>query len=397
MISLIGAVALCLAQTPAAPETTPAGPAFTSKLRTLVVFKEGFGFYIREGAATLENGWATTNLVPQAAAGTFWVYPKNANDRVDTIVLTHDNLIDFDKPEELKSSLANKVGSQLAIVTDTGEVGGKLTNLLDKMLLLQDPKSNFVAVEYSKIKSVSLVDYPVQIKMRTTKPNGLCDLGIAYIQDGVRWAPTYTLELNGETARLTLRGTLLNLDETLKDANLVFVVGAPTLVNRGTIDDLLQGFVSGPMGGAGGGFGGGQSATFGVEAGRAVNNNNRETVSSGDLASNVVSSDETGELQYYTKPHFSLRPGEKAMTMIFEAEIPVHPLFDWDADSTAVQYILTLENKSDQPFTTGPVFVIDGQRPVGQQTIPLHPSRKQDRAAPRSGYWDKGQPIGIGA
>ncbi len=49
----------------------------------------------------------------------------------------------------------------------------------------------------------------------------------------------------GKRARLTLRGTLLNLDEELKNSNVVFVVGAPNLVNRGSLDDLLQGFRSG--------------------------------------------------------------------------------------------------------------------------------------------------------
>jgi hypothetical protein len=34
-----------------------------------------------------------------------------------------------------------------------------------------------------------------------------------------------------------------------------------------------------------------------------------------------------------------------------------------------VEYILTLNNKSTQPFTTGPVFVVEDQRPVGQQMV----------------------------
>ncbi|HTQ12153.1 MAG TPA: hypothetical protein VMI31_18970, partial [Fimbriimonadaceae bacterium] len=188
MISLLGALALgftpCQSATPA-----PQGPAFTSKLRTLVVFKEGFAFYVREGTAKLENGWATTNLVPSAVAGTFWVFPKNKEDRLDTIVLTPDNVIDFDKPEDLRTSLANKIGLPFAITTDTGQVEGKLTNLLEKMLLIQDAKQNYVAIEYGKIKSVTLTDYPVKIKMRTAHPNEVADLGLAYVQEGVRWSP----------------------------------------------------------------------------------------------------------------------------------------------------------------------------------------------------------------
>src|SRR5438105_1880569 len=95
--------------------------AFQSELKTIVVFREGFGFYIREGAAVLENGWATTNLVPDALAGTFWVYPKNPADRVDTIVLTHNNDIPFSSPKEIEPALKDKIGLALRVRTATAE------------------------------------------------------------------------------------------------------------------------------------------------------------------------------------------------------------------------------------------------------------------------------------
>ncbi len=359
---------------------TPQGPAFNSKLKTLVVFKEGFGFYVREGSAILEDGWATTNLVPQAVSGTLVVTPKNSDDRVDTVILTKDNRLEFDSTESMRAALSNKLGLRLKIGTVTGTVEGQLTNLLDKMMLVQDAKQDYVAIEYGKIKAISLMDFPVKIKMRTARPNGKTDIGLAYVQEGVRWSPTYLLDLNGKQGRLTLRGTLLDLPEELKDATVVFVVGAPALVNRGTVDELLQGYMSGAMlgnfvsfdvsdnsvinrdalkesgwrgGGGSGGFGGGSFSKNTFEA--------------------PVTTDETGELQYYSKPGFSLRPGERAMATIFEIDIPVTPLFDWDANGDTVQYILTLDNKSTQPFTTGPVFVVEGQRPVGQQRIEYTP------------------------
>lgn len=383
MLTITLALAMNAAGGSPALQETPKGPAFASKLRTLVVFKEGFGFYVREGSATLEDGWATTNLVPQAVAGTLWIYPKNAADRIDTIILTKDNRVVFEKPEELKTALANKVGLSLRIQTDNGSItDGKLTNLLDKMMLIQNQQKNYVAIEYSKITAVALIDFPVKIKLRTAKPNGLSDLGLAYVQEGVRWQPSYMLELNGKMGRLTLRGTLLNLDEELKDASVVFVVGAPSLVNSGSVDELLQGFMSGALelsgttAFGGGGFGQTLDGRLAMEADKkapATGNLRGSFARAGDPMANLITSDETGELQYYTKPNFSLRPGERAMATIFEIEIPVNPLFEWEADDNTVQYILTLENKSPQPFTTGPVFVVESQRPVGQQTIQYTP------------------------
>jgi hypothetical protein len=361
---LTTALIASIAQQPAQPQHF----AFESQLKTLVVFKEGFGFFLREGAALLEDGWATTNLVPRAAVGTFYVYPLNATDRVETIVTTPEHLVPFDKPEQLRALLANKVGLRLRIVTtQDGSASGILAKVLDDMILLRTDEGQYSAVEYARISKVVLTDFPVRIKFRTANQNARLGIGVAYIQAGVRWEPSYLLELSSATqGRLTLRGTLLGLPEELKDADLVFVVGAPSLMNVGVVDSLLSGLASGATtaladldqarreqaakaaDAPSGGFGGGGFA-------------------SAPGASSV--SDESGEFQYYVKRGFSLRPGERAMTVIFEANVRVHPFFDWNADRNDMHYVLRLSNTTGSPLTSAPVFVLDDGKPVGQPVM----------------------------
>jgi hypothetical protein len=350
--------------------------AFQSELKTLVVFKEGFGFYMREGSAVLEDGWATTNLVPRAASGTFWVYPLNPADRVDTVVTTNDNRIQFKSPDEIKAKLQGKIGLRMKIVSvDEVASEGTLRAVLDDMLLLWEASGGFKAVEYKTIATISLIDFPVRFKLKTNTPNSRAGIGISYIQAGVRWEPSYMMEvLNGNRARLTLRGTLIDLPEELKNANLVFVIGAPNLLNVSQIDWLLQGYMTrfvpgdidkimfeksdsnivmrerdaqpGSPAAGGGGLGGG-----------------------GARPGSPPPIQESGELQYYTKPNFSLRPGERAMTTIFESEIPISPFFEWNADGDQVDYIVKIRNTTGNPFTVGPVFVVEEMRPVGQATM----------------------------
>ncbi|MCH8275459.1 MAG: hypothetical protein IH851_11790 [Armatimonadetes bacterium] len=371
MITVIGALAMMPML--AGQDEPKVGLAFETQLKMIVVFKEGFGFFVREGTAQLENGWATTNLVPRAVRGTLWVYPQKPEDRVETIILTTDNRIAFENPEEIYARLSNKVGLRLRINTEGRDVTGKLTALLDDMLLLKEESGNFVAIEYEKIETISLVDFPVLMKLITDDPNGEAGIGMAYIQEGVLWEPSYLLELlPEEKGRLTLRGTLLNLPEELKDANVVFVVGAPTLINRGHIDSLLAGFMSGPM------FIGaspGVQAQMADVANRALREKLKAAEGWGTAGAGfgALPAEESGELQYYTKTHFSLRPGERAMTTIFEIVVPVTPLFDWNADTEDVIYILTIENESEHPLTTGPVFVVEDERPVGQQMVKYTP------------------------
>jgi hypothetical protein len=350
----------------------PKNFAFESKLRTLYVFKEGFGFFLREGRVRLENGWATTNLVPRAAVGTFYVYPLTGNAKVDTIVTTPEHRIEFEKPEELPSRLRDKVGLRIAVTTkEGGEAAGVLAKVLDDMLLLRTASGQYTAVEYPQIAKVVLSDFPVRIRVTGAPASAELGLGVAYIQAGVRWQPSYLLELQGEKGALTLRGTLLDVPEELKGTDVVFVVGAPTLMNPYSIDSLLAGLASGakledlaqvgrrmeardaaakaPAANesagvaGGGGFGGGGGGTF--------------------------ATDQSGELQYYLKSDLSLRPGERAMTVLFRADVAVHPFFDWNADGKDVDYVLKMRNTTGYALTMAPAFVLDDGKPVGQPTL----------------------------
>lgn len=378
MIPLIAALALSGATFDDQPKN---GLAFSTELKTLVVFKEGFGFYVREGNAQLEGGWATTNLVPRAIRGTLWVYPTSKDDRVDTVVMTADNRIDFDKPEQLQGILKDKTGLTLSIQTEGRTVVGELSSLLPNMMLLKDPSKNYIALEYAKVESITLVGYPVRVKLNTKQPNAVAGIGMAYVQEGVRWEPSYLMELlPNKQARLTLRGTLLNLDEELKNTDVVFVVGAPLIANRGQMDNFLLNFMGG-LGGGGFGRGGGG---FGAQAPGAPEANRpnaafKDSMISSDPSSNEFSSGslptaESGELHYYNKTGLRLRPGDRAMATIFEATMPVSTSYEWNADGEDVYYLLNIKNTSKQPLTTGSVFVVEDQRPVGQQLLKYTPS-----------------------
>ena len=367
MLSLI--VALVVG---AAPQTTDLkGYAFTTRLNTLVVFRDGFGFYLREGTAKLKQGWATTNLVPKAISGTLWVYPTHEADRIDTVVTTNDNRVEYDGAANLKAALADKIGLRLRVMSEGRKAEGHLTAALDQMMLLKGGDGAYTALEYSKVESVALADFPVRIKVRTQRPDGDAGIRLAYVQEGVHWEPSYVLEmLPGKRGRLTLRGTLLGLDEELKGTTVVFVVGAPRMANRGALDNLLAGYLTGTV------LSGNRLGAFARSAEQSVADAAKSSPAlrggggiGGGGASAPLSSEESGELQYYSRPDFFLRPGERAMATIFEVDIPVTPLFEWDADGEQVGYLLTLDNKSNQPLTAGPVFVVEDARPVGQESV----------------------------
>jgi hypothetical protein len=62
------------------------------------------------------------------------------------------------------------------------------------------------------------------------------------------------------------------------------------------------------------------------------------------------------------------------MVSIFESTVPVNPRFEWNADGEEVSYLVSVKNKTNQPLTTGPVFVLEDGRAIGQETIKYAPA-----------------------
>lgn len=358
-------------------QAEPTNFVFQSKLKSLAVFQQGFGYYVREGRVKLEGGVANTNLVPVAAAGTYGVFSVDPRVKLDTLFVSTDNRLAFKDAADLRKKLADKIGLDLTIATkNVGVKQGVLFSLIDEFVLLKAADGNLIPVRYEDCVSVSLAAYPIRILLEAPNPNGDVTLGLAYVQQGVQWSPSYELEMISEDRGvMRLRGTLLGITEDLDAADLTFVVGTPQLSGLYQLDPLFVGVQSGlafrpdqlrhvsadpgmsapamaagpPPGPGGGGFGGEMAAEMANQAGTRM--------------------DSSGELFYYTKPKFTMRQGERALVTFFETEIPVETRFEWWVDQGAVTFILNLKNTSDKAFAGGPVFVTKERRPIGMQQI----------------------------
>jgi len=344
---------ICLAE-------DPKNNCFETKLKSVSIYQSGFGYYVREGQTKLEDGWCTTKSIPTAVRGTIWVYSGDSADSIDTLLATRSNVIEAKGAEAIKKALGNKIGLDINVEASGKNFQGKLSKLLDDMLLL-DIGGAFTAVPYGGINKITLVGYPLRIKLTTSDPSKVATIGMAYMQDGARWEPSYVLEINdGKPGKLTLRGNVLNLPESLSSCDLRFVVGTPSLSNRG------QGET----------FAGNQPA----EAADAVKDEEKSKKGTRGpepefaAAPAGLPSNSAGELFYYTKPGFTMEKSDVAMVTIFTNDVQVNPMFEWLADGEEVTYILKIDNKTGQTFTDGPVFVVENGRPIGQEAIKNTPS-----------------------
>ncbi|MBS1713896.1 MAG: hypothetical protein JST30_06125 [Armatimonadetes bacterium] len=339
------------------------GLTFETSLKSVAVFRDGYGYYVREGQVKLENGWATTNFVPSAIRGTVYVYALDKGDRIDEVITTRDNRIEFGNPAELKSKLADKTGLRLVVTANNGQrFEGELARLLDDMLLLQ-VGAGYSAVPYNQIQGVSLPGYPIRVKVDTKDPNKTTKLGIAYLQEGIRWEPSYVLAIDGGKANLQLRASMQNTTETLNKSDVLFVVGSPFVANRG-VQDMVG--VIAPQVATG--------APAPESDAKRLPEAQPEEAARLNGGKATIAAEESGELYFYRKAGLSLATNDIAMVSIFQQDVPVSPSFEWNADGEDVLYILNLENVTKQPLTTGPVFVVEDGRAVGQETVKYTPA-----------------------
>src|SRR4029078_9146173 len=65
------------------------------------------------------------------------------------------------------------------------------------------------------------------------------EVGMAYVQKGIRWIPNYRVEMDGKgKAVVKLQATLLNELTDLKDATVNLVVGVPSFYFKETADPI---------------------------------------------------------------------------------------------------------------------------------------------------------------
>lgn len=340
--------------------------AFKTKTRSVAVFKDGYGFFMRQGQAFLRDGWCMTDFIPKATAGTFWLYASEPNCTVTTVRSTRKNNILFDNPEELISALEGKLGLQLKIQTEDTTVEGELDRVLEDMLLVKSGKQLQI-VRLEDIKSVQIVGQPLLMKVESKGRLEQVTMNIGYLQGGISWVPSYIAELSGtDKLRLTLRGTITNGVEDLEGCTIYLVVGVPNFSLRGQLDPLtvhaLGSAVVTSM----------PSAYMNVaQSFRDFKGDAVEELTL-EPAGHSVNMPVEGlkELYYYELTGVDMSAGDVVMSTVMVGEVPYRSLYVWDANAGEdILHHIVLKNSLASPLTTGPVMVMDQGRPVSQDQL----------------------------
>ncbi len=370
------------------------------KVKSVSVFKNGLGFFMREGKVTLDKGWCVSKHVPPAAFGTLAIYSHDEKSTVDIVGSGPGQIVEFDgvdSPDTLDAR-RERLGANMELTLElsyerdekTLTVAGKLRSVGPKYAILQAKASNF-AVPIAAITRLRVLDLPLRVHLQNTKagqqntsPNS-ATVGMAYLRKGITWIPEYSLKIIDEdTAELTLRGTLVNEAEDIIHCDVNFVVGVPHFVHTDYMAPIAVGQMIRTIGAA---VAPQQLRTQIMNRAAIASNSivyrQLDVVTkppksgSGNLKAatgNLPSLAGPGGTDYtvYTKSDLTVRRGEKAIVTLFKRTIRYSHIYRWELPGK-LRHLLVLQNSTPTAWTTGPCLAVSEGRPLSEDLLKYVP------------------------
>ena len=385
---------------PAADETSA-----ITKTKSIAAFKNGLGFFLREGEAVLKDGWAMSEVVPSAALGTYWVGSPKSGVSIERLIATQDEETLTVPAITIQEMLKSNVGKKVKITGyDSKIIEGKIISVPDdrkpdldrptypvtttllpfsqaSLVLIETQtgttaigKSQIGQIEFEGTANTNFTSKEV-VKRFRFKVSGAKDkapINIGYLQKGVSWSPAYLVELlDDKNARITMQGLLVNDVEDIDGAEVYFVVGYPNFMFADTqspltltqsIADFVQGM--GSMRRSDNSLFS-QSAALNYATGYEGDYVSSERTSSsgpapafGYSAGKETPGAQEEDLFLYHMKDVSLKKGERAYYTIFTADVPYEHVYEWNVpDTSNVQSSGYVSNSQQN----------DQKKPIGEQ------------------------------
>ncbi len=239
-------------------------------------------------------------------------------------------------------------------------------------------------------------------------------LTLMYFRPGIRWIPTYRVNLSEKkeqkTANVSLQAELLNEAEDLENVPIDIVVGVPNfrfrdtpspLVLEATLRNALAESAPLLMNNSSNGL---SNAMYTQRSGEF----RRMQANANDAANGAIvnlpgelTAGGAQDLFVYNLPKLSLGKGERIAVPIFTTEVPYRDVYTWDVHLTKhdnaaapsglgspsplvlskneVWHQIMLTNNTNLPWTTGAAMIMQGNQPLAQELLTYTPPKDEVR------------------
>jgi hypothetical protein len=408
-------------------------PVLNTKAKNIAVFKNGLGFFMREGTVRLSDGWAVTEYVPNASLGSLWIGSFDKDTILEEVIGFKEDVQRSFEAITIEELLASNIGKKVKVSYGDKIVEGTIKSVPDPRepekgpgaridtrnvydphiqpklaaIMILDTgdgevvlnKGNISKVEFPKGFSASYLSKEkakrIRFKVATSKKEA--KLGLSYLQKGISWVPSYLINIEeSKKARITMQATLINDAEGIENVDFFFVVGYPNflyadVLSPMALEESITQFIQGLR------REGRQEDAGGM---MAITRQRADFRESGTL-SNLDYGYETikglpgaaeEDLFLYHKEKISIKKGERAYYPIFFDEVDYKHIYEWEIPDTInvdprgyqraeqekkekehVWHSVKLSNSTKYPWTTAPAFVVSGWRPLAQDTLNYTP------------------------
>jgi hypothetical protein len=436
------AAALASAPFAQAQKAAPLSALAKMPVKEVTVFKDGHAYVVHSGKMPVNaEGNVEMDYLPTPILGTFWPASVDKQAKLTAVTASQRKVLVERTALALRELIEANIGADVMVTEAQMEVDKKPVPLTYRativglpmqsgeeleqlsppnsgprlpvkgsvvLLKLQDGGTK--ATDLGRILDVTFINAPkgklaleefrnlltLKLEWADNKPQKEAEMGLMYVQRGIRWIPNYKVAIDGKgNAKVTLQATLLNELTDLEDVSCNLVVGVPTFQFKETADPMgLQNTMA-------------QLSTYFRDAdlsngGQFLNNSimtqtaarmseaPSRNAPAGDLGPDALGSEQAEDLFVYNAKHVTLKKGQRMVLPIAEFTVPYKDVYTLDVPFTPpsdvrvqfnsqqqaelarllaapkVMHKIRIENKSKFPLTTAPALILSDERVLGQ-------------------------------
>jgi hypothetical protein len=349
------------------------------RVQAVAAFKNGLGFFVRQGNVKVTAGQGKIPFVPLATLGTLWVAPNDAGASLEELVAYRYTVPKTSNVNSLDQLVAANTGKTVTVTYNQKEYTGEILGLVEPdekneksplpeefgariavrpppNLLLMKVEGRIVAMSTGGVSLMSLPDMPNYRTQHNEEMRGLrfrlkgagesANLTMGYLQKGIGWTPSYLISLQDEkTAQITMQAVVVNDVEDISNSDLFFVVGVPNfayadipspMALEQSLAQLMQA-ASGMGTGTGGGAGGGRYSNAIMAQARSADQ--EYAVGAPEASFNATVGELVGapeeDLFLYTRSGVTLAKGERGTYNVFGSSVGFSHIYEWEIPDTS--------------------------------------------------------------
>jgi hypothetical protein len=439
VIALLACASLFLSSFVFAQSPAPLSALAKMPVKEVTVFKDGHAFVLHEGVMPTDvSGNVLMDYLPTPVLGTFWPYSADKNLKLSSVIASQRKVLVERTALRLVDMLESNLGAQVIITekpsasdksgatylatilgiphrssreleaTSPPNSGEKLPQKGEVIMLKTSEGTKVIALE--RIQDVTFKTDPkptlgeeefrnlltLKLDWAGRNPAKTAQVGLVYLQKGLRWIPSYKITLDGNgNANVKLQATLVNELTDVEDVTVNLVIGVPSFAFKETLDPIslqreatqlsayfqqsdrsqlmTQNMIMT------------QAARMGERRGGSVS----EPLAA-DLGPEVRDATQNEDLYLFNVKHVTMKKGQRmALSVaeynvrykdIYTVELPFAPPPEFRVNLNSEQqseiarllnapkatHKIRLTNSGNAPFTTAPALIIKDDRVLAQ-------------------------------